>query len=90
VTRVSVAILAALGLLACEKTAPPSELTRDECVKLVIRLDELRNKELGRANSVEQRTAVDRCLEHGTKKQMECVEFASNAGEVARCDELTK
>lgn len=91
VTRISAAVLVAvLGAGACEKTEAAGELSRDECVKLVIRLDELRNKEMGRANSAGQRTAVDRCMEHGTKKQMECVEFATNAGEVARCDDLTK
>jgi hypothetical protein len=91
VTRLLAVLSASLfGLWACEKTAPTGELSRDECVKMVLRLNELRDRELGRANSVEQRSAVDRCLEHGTRRQLECVEFARSAGEVARCDELAK
>lgn len=57
---------------------------------MVIRLNELRNRELGRTNSVEQRRAVDQCMERGTRAQLECVDFANNSHETTRCDELAK
>jgi hypothetical protein len=53
-------------------------------------VNQLKNKELGRANSVDQRVDVDRCVEKGTRAQFECVEFANTAAEIARCDETTR
>jgi hypothetical protein len=50
----------------------------------------LRDKELGRASSVKQKNTVDGCMAHGTQAQFECVQFANNAAELARCDDLAK
>jgi len=85
-------LCALLTLGACEKTdtASGSELSRDECVKMVVRVNELENKELGRTNDAERHGSVDSCLQRGTRAQLECVEFAKNAGEVARCSELSR
>jgi hypothetical protein len=91
-SRSATALVGLVAALAsgCEKPAQSGELTRGECVQMVVRLDELKNKELGRVNSVEQRGAVDHCMAHGSRAQLECVNFANNAGEVARCQELEK
>ncbi|MBI3202801.1 MAG: hypothetical protein HYZ29_14780 [Myxococcales bacterium] len=70
--------------------APAGELSRAECVQMTIRVNELRNKELGRVNAKEQKNTVDGCMSHGTRAQLECVQFANNASELARCDELAK
>lgn len=75
---------------ACDKVGGGGQLTREQCVQMVLRLNQLRDKELGRASSVKQRNTVDGCMQHGTKAQFDCVQFASNASEVARCDELAK
>jgi hypothetical protein len=89
-------ILCALLLLPCckkeggDEGATAGELTRDECVRMVVRVNELKNKELGRTNDVERRGGVDSCMEHGTRAQLECVEFARNGGEVERCSDLTR
>ncbi|MBK7584599.1 MAG: hypothetical protein IPI67_30980 [Myxococcales bacterium] len=81
-------------LLGCDKLSgaepPAGELSRGECVQMTIRLNELRDKELGRVNSKQQRNTVDHCMQHGTRAQFDCVQFASNASEVARCDERAK
>lgn len=86
--------VALFSLVACEKKAAEGEssgeLTRDECLRMVVRLNQLKNKELGRTNDVERRGDVDSCLAHGTRAQLECVEFARNSGEVERCSELTR
>jgi hypothetical protein len=85
---------ALLSLLACEKKADEGEstgeLTRDECVRMVVRVNQLKNKELGRTNDVERRSGIDSCMAHGTRAQLECVEFARNGGEVERCGRLTR
>lgn len=89
-------ILCALLLLpSCKKeggdaSASAGELTRDECVRMVVRVNELKNKELGRANDVERRGSVDSCMEHGTRAQLECVEFARNGSEVERCSDRAR
>ncbi len=57
---------------------------------MVVRMNELESKELGRANDAKQRGSVDYCMEHGTRAQFECVEFARNSREVQRCHELTR
>lgn len=81
-------------LLGCDKLSPgeraAGELSRAECVQMTIRVNELRNKELGRVNSKEQKNTVDRCMQHGSRAQYECVQFANNSTELARCDELAK
>lgn len=81
-----------LALAGCDQLggAPSGELSRAECVEMTIKVNELRNRELGRVNSKEQRTSVDRCMQHGTRAQYECVQFANNAGELTRCDDLQK
>lgn len=90
------ALIVALFLpLACDKLGSPEaeangELSRAECVQMTIRVNELRNKELGRVNSKEQKNTVDRCMSHGSRAQLECVQFANNSTELARCDELAK
>lgn len=85
-------VLSAAGCdkLGSGEAQASGELSRAECVQMTLRINELRNKELGRVNSKEQRTSVDRCMEHGTREQFECVAFANNATEVARCDERGK
>ncbi|MCK6536437.1 MAG: hypothetical protein L6Q84_25995 [Polyangiaceae bacterium] len=88
-------MLAALTVTGCDKLGtggepPAGELSRAECVQMTIRINELRNKELGRVNSKEQKNTVDSCMGHGTRAQFECVQFVSNASELARCDELAK
>jgi len=75
---------------SCEKSSGGGQLTRSQCVQMVLKLDQLRDKDLGRATSVKQRNTVDSCMEHGTTAQYECVQFANNASESARCDELAK
>jgi hypothetical protein len=83
-----------LLLLGCDQlgssAAKAGELSRAECVQMTIRVNELRNKELGRVNSKEQKNTVDGCMAHGTRAQFECVQFANNSGELARCDDLAK
>lgn len=77
--------------VGCEKQAPAgAELSRGECVQMVIRVNELRNAEMGRVNDADRRRAVDGCMEHGTRAQLECVNHSSNARELSRCDELAK
>jgi hypothetical protein len=88
-------MLAALTVIGCDKLGtggepPAGELSRAECVQMTIRINELRNKELGRVNSKEQKNTVDSCMGRGTRAQLECVQFANNASELARCDELAK
>lgn len=96
IDAVRLALIAALSLLpACDKLGSAEaeasgELSRAECVQMTIRVNELRNKELGRVNSKEQKNTVDRCMSHGSRAQLECVQFANNASELARCDELGK
>jgi len=85
----------ALTLFACDKLGAgeaeaKGELSRAECVQMTIRINELKNQELGRVNAAEQRNATDRCMQHGTRAQFECVEFARTGAEVARCDELVR
>jgi hypothetical protein len=88
--------LAALGLsgiaclAACDKGDAQGELNKSECLNMVVRIDKLKNGELGRVNNVEERGAIDHCMKHGTRAQAECVNFANNAGELARCSELEK
>lgn len=91
----SYALSAFLLLVGCDKLGvgggqATGELSRAECVQMTIRVNELQNKELGRVNSKEQKNTVDRCMEHGSRAQFECVQFANNASEVARCDDLAK
>lgn len=96
IDAVRLAMLVALSLLpACDRLDPAGahangELSRAECVQMTIRVNELRNQELGRVNSKEQKNTVDRCMSHGSRAQFECVQFANNASELARCDELGK
>lgn len=91
--RGSTILYALLLLTSCkqessDEAATAGELTRDECVRMVVRVNQLKNKELGRTNDVERRGGVDSCMEHGTRAQLECVEFARNGGEVERCSDL--
>lgn len=96
ISAVRFAVILALFLLpACDKLGSTEaqasgELSRAECVQMTIRVNELRDKELGRVNSKEQKNTVDRCMSHGSRAQFECVQFANTASEVARCDELAK
>jgi hypothetical protein len=91
-------ILVVYGVLllsSCKKESPEdgaaqSELSRDECVRMVVRVNQLKNKELGRTNDVERRGGVDSCMEHGTRAQLECVEFARSGTEVERCSERAR
>lgn len=82
-----VLVLASCKKESSEDGASESELTRDECVRMVVRVNQLKNKELGRTNDVERRGGVDSCMQHGTRAQLECVEFARNGAEVERCSE---
>jgi hypothetical protein len=84
------ATLAAGLLWGCDTGSGKGDLSRAQCVEMVLKVNKLRNAELGRATSVNQRTTVDGCMAHGTKAQFECVQFANNAGELKRCDDLAK
>jgi hypothetical protein len=86
----STILCAALLLGSCKEGSVESELNRDECVRMVVRVNQLKNQELGRANDVERRGDVDSCMTHGTRAQLECVEFARNGGEVERCSDLAR
>lgn len=79
-----------LAPAACETAGATGELSRAECVQMTVKIDKLRNAELGRSTSVKQRNTVDGCMAHGTKAQYECVQFANNGGELVRCDDLAK
>jgi len=84
---------AALALVvgpACDTAGGKGELSRSQCVQMVLKVNNLRDKELGRATSVNQRNTVDNCMAHGTKAQFDCVQFANNASELVRCEDLAK
>ncbi len=88
-------LLLPFALVGCDKIGSDTgeatgELSRAECVQMTIRVNELRDKELGRVNSKQQRTTVDGCMSHGTRAQFECVQFANSQPELARCDERAK
>lgn len=88
-------ILVAFALGGCDRLGSGTdqatgELSRADCVQMTIRINELRNQELGRVNSKQQRVTVDGCMSHGTRAQFECVQFANNQAELARCDERAK
>jgi hypothetical protein len=81
----------AVGLFAgCDENSGKGELSRAQCVQMVLKVNKLRDSELGRVTSVKQRNTVDDCMAHGTKSQFECVQFANNAGELKRCTDLAK
>jgi hypothetical protein len=88
--RVSTFLWACFAIASCKNEAPGNELSRDECVRMVVRVNQLKNAELGRTNDVERRGGVDSCMEHGTRAQLECVEFARTGREVERCSELAR
>jgi hypothetical protein len=74
----------------CNTGGGKGELSRAQCVQMVLKVNNLRDKELGRATSVNQRNTVDDCMAHGTKAQFDCVQFANNAAELVRCEDLAK
>lgn len=87
---VAALLLPLLTAAACEQAGGTGELTREQCVQMTVKIDKLRNAELGRSNSVKQRNTVDGCMAHGTKAQYDCVQFANTGGELVRCDDLAK
>jgi hypothetical protein len=73
-----------------ENGTAENELSREECVRMVVRVNQLKNQDLGRTNDVERRGDVDACMQHGTRAELECVDFARNGAEVERCSERAR
>ncbi|HMR05106.1 MAG TPA: hypothetical protein PKA88_05000 [Polyangiaceae bacterium] len=81
-------LLAGSAVTGCERDQSAGALQRRECEELTLRVDRLKNAELGAASDVDRDRRVDRCMKRGTRPWAECVKFAQTASAVTDCERL--
>ncbi len=79
-------LVAGVVVTGCERDQRAGALQRRECEELTLRVDRLKDAELGAASDVDRNRRVDRCMKSGTRAWADCVKFAQTASAVTDCE----